>query len=316
MAMLPDFEAFAIFARVAELGSFSAAARDLGLSKATVSKAVARLEARLAVPLFHRTSRRLSLTDSGRGVLARAQTIVAEGEAAEDEAADRARSPRGLVRLAVPMSFGVKHVAPLLPEFLGLYPEVRLDVRFADQRTDLVGEGYDLALRIGTLEDSSLRARRLLAIRLPLVASPAYLDRHGTPQHPIELARHRAILFSHLRQPATWRFTHPLEGEVEATLDGSLRLDNGDAALPALCAGVGIALMPEFFVWGDLRTGRLIELLPDWAPSPAALHIVTPPGAIRAARVQALIDFLAPRFLRAPWAHGLGASANPLNALG
>lgn len=294
---------------MAELGSFSGAARDLALSKATVSKAIARLEQRLAVPLFHRTSRRLSLTESGRAALTRAQRIVAEGEAAEDEAADRAAAPRGLVRLAVPMSFGIKHVAPLVPEFLAAHPQVSLDIRFADQRTDLVGEGIDLALRIGTLEDSTLRARRLLAIRRPLVASPAYVERHGTPAHPSDLADHRAILFSHLRQPAVWRFTHPLEGDAEVSVDGPLRLDNGDAALPAICAGAGIALLPEFFVWSDLRSGRLLELLPDWAPAPSALHIVTPPGSVRPARVQVLIDFLAARFLVAPWAHALPDAA-------
>ena len=302
MPRLPDLEAMAIFARVAEHGSFSAAAADLALSKATVSKAVTRLERALSAALFHRTSRRLSLTETGRVTLVRAQRILAEGEAAIEEAADRAERPRGTVRLAVPMSFGVTHVAPLLPEFLARYPDVAVDIRFGDRRSDLIAEGIDVALRIGTLDDSSLRARRLAAVRRPLVASPGFVRSHGSPDHPRALDGFPAIVFSHLHTPALWRFHHPVEGEATVQVDGPLKLDNGDAALPALCAGVGMALMPDFLVWEELRAGRLVELLAQWAPEPTALHLVTPPGAIRPARVTALIDYLADRLRHPPWA--------------
>lgn len=303
MADLPDFEAWAVFAKVAETGSFARAASELRLSKATVSKAVARLEDRLGERLFHRTSRRLSLSETGRALSVRAAQILADAEAVEAEALAQSTSPRGRVRMAVPMSFGLEHVAPALPEFLTTYPAISIDLHLSDQVVDLVGGGFDLALRIAALSDSSMVARRLCQVRRLLVGTPGYFASHGRPSHPRDLSRHFCLGYSYLPSGDVWRFTAPSGEEAAVAVTGPLLANNADALMPSLRAGIGIALQPEFVVWRDLAEGRLEAVMTDWAAPPTALNIVSPAGRPRPSRIVVLIEFLVRRFSEhaAPW---------------
>src|SRR5258708_2402267 len=292
MARLPDFEALAIFAKVVELRSFAATATELALSKATVSKAVARLEERLGARLFNRTSRRLALTDAGQRLSDRAARLLADGEAAEDEALAQSTSPRGLVRLAVPMTFGVRNVAPLLPEFLKAYPEVSIDLHLSDATVDLIGEGFDAGLRIARLPDSSLIARRLCAMPRYTVAAPSYLKRHGRPTHPMHLAQHKCFGYAYLSTPNVWHYTNAAGEQASVRPAGPLRVNNGEALLPALLAGLGVADLPDFIVGDAVASGEVEVILKGWKQPEGAVHLVTPPGGPRPARVELLAEFL------------------------
>jgi DNA-binding transcriptional LysR family regulator len=290
---LPDLEAWAIFAEVAEHRSFSAAAEAIGLSKATVSKAVSRLEVQLGQSLFHRTSRRLALTEAGRPLAEHAARVLAEARSAEEAAHDGASAPRGRVRLAVPMTFGVSRVAPLLPEFLAANPGIDVELHLSDARVDIVAEGFDVALRIAELPDSSLRARRLCGIQAYMVAAPAYLERMGTPTHPGQLGEHRLLGYTNISGP--WRFKGPDGAEVSVRADGPLAANSGDALMPVLIAGLGIARLPAFILGDALETGAVVEILPAWRLAPTALHLLTPPSPLRPARVESLIAYLTER---------------------
>ena len=213
MSKLPDFEGLAMFAKVAEERSFAAAARTMGVSVATVSRAVTRLEERLGGRLFNRTSRRLALTDYGHTLAERASKIFADAEEVEDFAREASSRPRGLVKLAAPLSFGARWVAPLLPEFFRRYPDIAVDLHLTDAQTDLIGDGFDAALRIAVLEDSSLVARLIAPVRRFVVASPTYIARYGRPQHPHDLVGHRCLSYTKRQKHDVWRFTHRKTGE-------------------------------------------------------------------------------------------------------
>ena len=299
MTKLPDFEGLAVFAKVVETRSFAGAARELSLSKATVSKAVSRLEAKLGTRLFNRTSRRLALTDAGRLLSAPAAKILHDAESAESETLSQSVSPRGLVRLAAPMSFGLLAIAPLMPEFLKTYPDVSVDLHLSDEMVDLIGAGFDAVLRIATLPDSSLIARRLCSVERFLLAAPSYLKAHGRPKHPMALAEHACLGYAYLLTPDTWHFVSK-SGEA-ATVHpsgGPLRVNNGDAMLPALIAGLGLGVLPDFIVREALASGALERVLPEWSQPVSALHWVTPPGGPKPARVEVLGDFLASKLAR------------------
>ena len=298
MPRLPDFEALAIFAKVVELRSFAATADDLALSKATVSKAVSRLEERLGARLFNRTSRRLALTDAGHRLAESATRLLADGEAAESEALAQSVTPRGLVRFAVPMTFGIKVVAPLLPEFLKTYPDVSIDLHLGDATVDLIGEGFDLGLRIARLPDSSLLARRLCAMPRHTVAAPSYLKARGRPTHPMHLAEHICFDYAYMATPGVWHYSNAAGESASVRPAGPLRVNNGEALLPAVLAGLGIAALPEFIVGDAIVSGEVEVLLKGWKQPEGALHLVMPPGGPRPQRVEVLADYLMQQFTR------------------
>jgi DNA-binding transcriptional LysR family regulator len=268
----------------------------LALSKATVSKAISRLEERLGARLFNRTSRRLALTDAGQKLSERAARLLADAEAVESDALAQSVAPRGLVRLAVPMTFGVKAVAPILPEFLRLYPGVAIDLHLGDAMVDLIGEGFDAGLRIASLPDSSLIARRLCAMPRYTVAAPAYLERHGRPTHPMHLAQHRCLGYAYLTTPDVWHYTNAAGEQASVRPAGPLRVNNGEALMPALLAGLGIADLPDFIVGDAVASGEVEVILEGWNQTEGSVHLVTPPGGPRPARVEVLADFLAKHF--------------------
>jgi DNA-binding transcriptional LysR family regulator len=291
-------EAMAMFAKIVETRSVSAAATDLGLSAPTVSKALARLEQRLGSRLLNRTSRRFALTAAGHMLAERAARLLADAEAAEDALLAQSASPRGLVRLAAPMSFGIIELAPILPDFLQHHEQVSIDLHLSDALVDVIGDGFDIALRIGALTDSSLLARRLAPVPGVIVASPAYLDRRGRPTHPADLTQHDCFGYAYLRTRDAWHFTNAAGDAVSVRPTGRLRTNNGDVILPAVVAGLGVAAMPEFIVRAAMADGHLEQILPTWSGFQSSLYLVTPPNGPRPARVQALADFLIQRLSR------------------
>jgi DNA-binding transcriptional LysR family regulator len=239
MSNLPDFEGLAMFAMVVEERSFAAAARAMGVSVATVSRGVTRLEERLGARLFNRTSRRLAMTDFGYSLAERAMRIYSEAKDAENAARELSSRPRGLIRFAVPMSFGLRWVAPILPAFFELYPEVAIDLHLSDAVVDLVGDGFDAALRIAVLPDSSLVARKLCPVAPFIVTSPAYLASHGRPAHPRELDGHRCLGYAYRARQDVWRFSNATGDEETVTPKGPLRVTNVDALIPMVLEGIG-----------------------------------------------------------------------------
>jgi DNA-binding transcriptional LysR family regulator len=230
--------------------------------------------------------------------------MLAEGEAAESDAQAQAASPRGLVRLAAPMSFGLTRVAPILPEFLAAFPDIAVDLHLSDAIVDLVGEGFDAALRIAALPDSSLVARRLCDVRRHIVGAPAYFDWRGRPSHPLQLAEHRCLGYAYLQTPHLWHFANAGGETASVRVDGPLRANNGDALMQALLAGLGVAILPDFIVETALADGRLEAVLPEWTLPVGGLHLLTPPGRLRPKRVEALATFLSRRLAKSPVAAG------------
>jgi len=295
-----------VFARVATLGSFSAAARALDLSQTMVTKHVAALEGRLGVKLLHRSTRRLVLTEGGRNYLAACERILSEIEEAEASASLDRIEPRGTLRLNVPLTFGFRHIAPALAEFNRLHPAVSFDLGLADRYVDLIEEGWDLAIRIGRLKDSSLVARRLADCRTVVCAAPSYLKEHGIPKTLDDLPRHNCLGYTLPSAIGANRWTFGQDGEIVVPVQGNLRANNGDALLAAAVAGQGLIYQPTFIVGDSLRDGSLVPVLPGYPTYQPGIHAVLPSGRQAPAKVRAFVAFLSQRFGPEPsWDRGL-----------
>lgn len=286
---------------VVEAGTFSAAGERLGVAKSVVSRRVSQLEQRLGSRLLHRTTRRLTLTDAGNNFYQRAVQILADLEDAEQGVAFDATGLRGALKLAAPLSFGLAHLSGVLTEFLEQHPAIELNLDLNDRSINLVEEGFDLAVRIGELQDSTLIARRLGTSRTVTAASRDYLDRYGVPQHPDELQRHIGLQYSNTSYRRQWQYATPDGKPLHAQPQIRMRANNGEALACAAVAGIGITAGPAFILARYIREGRLQRILADFIQPATGIHAVTPPGRLVPRRVQAFIDFLAGRLGDRPY---------------
>ena len=293
--------AMTAFVRVAETHSFSEAARRLRISKSLVSRQVAALEAELGARLFHRTTRSLALTEAGRRYFDQMVPILADIDIANQSVSSLQAIPRGVLRINAPVSFGVDHLAPALPDFLEEHGEVEIDMTMNDRFVDLTEEGFDLAIRIGRLAESSLIARKLAPLRLMICASPAYLERFGTPQTPADLVHHFCFHYTNMSQAAEWSFHHPDGSPWPVQVNGRLRANNGDALRVAALKGLGVASLPSFMVGPDVQSGNLVSILTPYIHHEGAVYAVYPPTRHVSPKVRAFVDFLVNRFGPTPY---------------
>ena len=295
------FEDMQTFVAVVESGSFTAAADRLDTAKSAVSRRVSALEERLGVQLLRRTTRRLNLTDSGRSFYEHSARILADLEEAESALAQEHGELRGMLRIALPLSFGLRHMSEPIAEFSRQHPHVEFDLDLNDRRIDLVEEGIDLALRIGNLEDSSLIARRLFDVRTVVCGSPAYFAEHGVPQSPEDLPQHQCLVYGNLKDPGKWVCRDADGATHKIRVEPAMTASSGDFLCEAAVQGLGIAMQPTFIAGDPIRRGDLVPVMTDyqWPVTPA--WVAYPPTRHLSFRVRQFIDFLAEHFAGTPY---------------
>ncbi len=312
MAGTDPLEGMSVFAAVVDAESFTGAARQLRVSKGAVSQQIQKLEDRLGVRLLNRTTRRLSLTDEGRTYYEHCRRILDEARDAVDALDNLGAAPRGVLRINAPMSFGILHLGPAVADFMKAYPEIEIDMSLNDRQIDVVEEGFDMAIRIARLPDSSLIARRLAPCRRVVMASPGYWDRRGRPAHPNDLKNHDALIYDYLPEPNTWTFKEPgtgPEGRFSVTIAGRYRANNGEVLLTAAKRGLGVDFAPTFFCCGELQSGELETVLSEYEDDPISVYAVYPHRRHLSPRVRAFVDFLADRFGENPYWDEMCANA-------
>lgn len=297
------------FLAVVDAGSFAGGARRLDLSPQLVSKYVARLEERLGARLLQRSTRRLSLTEAGRAYSDRSRQLLADFDELENTVGDLTARPHGRLRINAPMSFGVAHLPRAIAAYQAREPAVEIELALNDRIVDIVGEGYDLAIRIARLDDSTLVSRRLATVRLALCAAPAYLSARGEPRTPAELEKHDCLVYDYAPDRRRWRMTRGDETS-QVTIRGRFSANNGDALLHAALAGAGIVLQPTFIVGDALREGRLVPVLPAWNVEPLSLYAMYAHRQYLSAKVRSFVDHLADCYGSPPyWDAGLVSPA-------
>lgn len=284
------------FVQVVDSGGFTEAARKMGLSKSAVSKHVSALEARLAVRLLNRTTRRVSPTEVGLAYYDRARVVLADAAEADSMVTAMQAVPQGSLRVSAPVSFGIHQLSEAVARFLCAYPQVDVNLVLDDRFAELVAEGFDVAVRIGVLEDSSLKARKLAETRRLLVAAPDYLARHGMPDRLEDLNAHRLLHYSNLSTGNFWRLHTASGQERQIRVGGQLTANNGESLMKAAEAGIGIALLPSFLLGDALTSGRLVEILPGRGPDTLGIHALFPQGRFPQPKLRAFVDFLVEHF--------------------
>lgn len=288
-----------MFAAVMETGSFTAAADKLGTTSGQASKLVSRLEGALGVLLLNRTTRTVSPTEAGQAYFHRLRPLLDEFDSLDAAVREVTQVPRGRVRLTAPLNFGGMELTPILNDFALRWPEIGLDVTFSDRLVNLVDEGFDMAIRVGRLEDSSMIARKLCDVRIIIVAAPDWLAEHGDLQTPDQIAAHACILDTNFRDTERWPFR--IDGKAVAVpVRGRLRYSNAQACISAAEAGLGLACVPSFVARDALRAGRVRQVLRDFEPEPFSVHALYPHSRHLAAKVRVLVDFLAERYRGTP----------------
>lgn len=294
------FEDIQAFVAVVEAGSFTAAAERLKADKSAISRRVSALEDRLGAQLLRRTTRALAITDSGSSFYQHASRILADLEEAEAAVAQQHGELQGRIKVALPLSFGVHHLRCPIADFNKAHPSVQMDLDLSDRFVDILQEGFDVAIRIGKLDDSSLVARRLFDSRLVACASREYLATYGEPEKPDDLGRHKCVVYSGAADPAIWTFIDPNVGEQRVRVSPVMSANSGEMLLEAAADGLGITLQPTFLACSYIKTGQLVPILTDYQLPVGTGYAVYPPTRHLSYRVRAFIDFLAEHFSGVP----------------
>jgi DNA-binding transcriptional LysR family regulator len=285
------FASMKMYVAVVDGGSFAAAADKLGISRAMASKQIQKLEEHLGTRLLNRTTRRLSLTETGRAFYERSAQILGDLEEAEQIAGQMTRTPQGVLRMTIPLSYGQHRLAAIIGNYSQAYPQVQLDISLSDRKIDLIEDGLDLAIRIGAMPQSDLIARKIGAVRSVICAAPGYLARHGVPQSPADLVRHACLGYTLTGGGGDWRL-EGAEGQLTIPISGAIKADNGDILRLAALSGAGLLFQPHFIVDDDIAAGRLLRVLPEWQSAEYGVYAVYPSRKHLSAKVRTFVDYL------------------------